>query len=401
LTDITPVLEKSSRWLPVAKLTDRFFNLPSWKATVWHVDSTESAILPYLAEMLGITETAAWQSAQSDQERKALIQSAHTRFRTRGTPAGLIREAAEAGGQVRRIIAPPNKTFLSAAASVAERNAWLNLHPELRIYTRRLPGTKQVAMLGSEFLGGKCYPARSEALVRSRLRVTLVKNGLQTELESPDWQIASAEKQAITEVIIPSKAGHASFLGRPLRFVAATDASNRRIVLQDVALYQERTSTLGIRTLKPALEPIHADGEMVSEIRPANPGASYLGKFPRCLVNLEAVLAQYRRIKLFDPSAPVTRAKAASHLGYSRLTMPPHCAQVEVAFFGKRSPRIGRFMGQPVAAGDRAPLQRLLANMRLAARASDSIAIDTKTFRPVRSGHILAGSVLAGGVTNH
>ncbi len=400
MTDITPVLASSERWAPIAKLTDRFFNLHTWKNTVWHVNSAESAMLPFLAEMLGITDTAAWQSAQSEKERKAIIKAAHARHRMRGTSAGLIREAAEAGGQVRRIIAPPNKTFLSAAATPTERNAWLALHPELRLYPRRVAGQKEVAHCTGDFLGGNCYPAKGSALLRSRLRVTLVKNGVETELESPDWQIANVQKQVTTEIVIPSKRGFASFLGGPVSFTAATDASLRRITLRDVALYNQPSASLGLRTLQPGLRPIDADSEMIAEVRPAPSKATFLGGFMRHSVRTNAELAQYRRIKLFDPNAPVTRARAASHLGYSRLTMPPHCALVEVAFFGKRNPLMGRYLGRPIAAGDRAPLQKLLANMRLAARASDSIAIDTRIFRPVRAGHTLAGSAMAGGVTN-
>lgn len=400
MTDITPVLASSERWAPIAKLTDRFFNLKVWKNTVLHVNSVEGALLPFLAEMFGLTDTVAWQSAQSEKERRAIIKAAHARHRMRGTPAGLIREAAEAGGQVRRIIAPPNKTFLSAAATPAERNAWLALHPELRLYSRRVPGEKEVAHCTGEFLGGGCYPAKGNALLRSRLRVTLVKEGVETELESPDWQIANAQRQVTTEILIPAKRGFASFLGGPVNFTAATDASLRRIVLSDVALYNESTARLGLRTLQPEFRPMDADGEMVAEVRPAPSKATFLGGFMRHSIRTNAELALYRRIKLFDPNAPVTRARAASHLGYSRLTMPPHCALVEVAFYGKRNPFIGRYLGRPIASGDRAPLQKLLGNMRLAARASDSITIDTRIFRPVRAGHILAGSAMAGGVTN-
>ncbi len=401
MTDIPPVLAKSTRFAPIAKLTGRFFNLPTWKATVWHVDSVEAAMFPFLAEMLGITETDGWQKAQTEQERRAIIKGAYARSRTRGTATGLRQAAAESGGQVRRIIAPPNKLYLSAAASTAERNAWLSKHPELRLYPRRVPGHKEVAMLGSEFLNGNCYPAKSTALVRSRLRATLVKDGIETEVESPSWQIATKSNQAITEVVIPGKRGYASFTGSPLRFIAATDSSNRRIVLQNVALYQEQTATLGLRTLASSLTPMDVDGEMVSVIRQGSPAATFLGRFPRHTASLDAALSQYRRIRLFDPMVPVVRSRAAAYLGYSRLTMPPHCAQVEVAIFGKRKPTIARFCGQPIAKSSREQLNKLLANMRLASRASDSITIDTRIFRPVRAGHIMAGNTMAGGFSNH
>jgi len=400
MTDLPPVIARSKRWSSIASLTDRFFDIPIWKVLVQHTPTTEPEMLEYLASELDLLETEAWQRAQSDAERRSIIDRAHERHRTRGTDAGLIREAAEAGGQVRRIIAPPNKTYLSTTATVAERNAWLSRHPEIRLYPRRLPGKKEVAMLGSDFVGA-CFIGKSTALFRSRLRVTLVKDGVETELESPSWEIASNESEAVTEILIPSKRGFASFLGvGAIRHVAATDASLRRIVLRNVEKYCEKQATLSLRTLTPSLTPIDIDGEMISEVRNAVPGATFCGGIPRFAAKLYAELAQYRRIKLFDPTVPVVKARAASHLGYSRLTMPPHCAEVEVVLNGHRNPKLGRFVGQAVVNGDRKPFQRLISNMALAKRKSDSIAVTTKIFKPVRAGRALAGDVLAGGVTN-
>ncbi len=400
MTDTPAVIASSERWAPVASLTDRFFDIPIWKVLVQHTPTTEPEMLEYLASELDLLDTAAWQNAQTDEERRSIIDKAHERHRTRGTDAGLKQAAAEAGGRVRRIVAPPNKFFLSQSATVAERNAWLSRHPEIRLYPRRVPGKKEVAMLGGDFVGA-CFPARSSALVRSRLRATLVQDGIETELETPSWEIASTKNEAITEVVIPGKRGHASFLSAgPIAFTAATNARLRRFVLRNVETYCQKQATLGLRTLTPSLTPIDIDGEMVSEIRTAPRLATFCGRVPRFTVSLRAELAQYRRIKLFDPTQPVVKARAASHLGYSRLAMPPHHAEVEVVFNGYRNPKWGRFCGQVLVAGDRKPFQRLLNNMALSKRKSDSIAVTAKVFKPVLAGRALAGEVLAGGVTN-
>lgn len=400
MTDFPPVIAASSRFAPLAALTDRFFDIPTWKATVWHIPSVDESFLPYFAEALGISETEAWQRAQTGKARRALIQGAFVRQQQRGTATGLKREVKEAGGRVVRIVAPPNKTYLSAAASPAERNAWLALHPELRIYLRRSPGEKEGAFTSGSFLGSGCFPALSTALVRSRLRVTLVKNGIETELESPDWRMASLEKDVTTSVVIPSTMGRASFLGQPVPWVAATNASLRRVVFSNLGTYHEPTAKLGLKTVQFGQKFIEADAVSVAEVREAPEQATFLGKFPRFSARLKAELALYKRLHIFDPNAPLTRSRAASHLGYSRLTMPPHCAQIDVAFYGQRNPIYGRFLGVSVVAGDRQPLERLLANMRQASRLSDSITVNTTIFRPVRAGHVLAGSALAGGVSN-
>lgn len=397
-SDMPPVISKSQRWRPIAELTGRFFDLPISRVLAQHTPTAEPVLLEHLASELDLLETEAWKRAQTDAERRYLIDHAHERKRTVGTDAGMIQAVTEAGGELRKIWAQPNKLFLSAAASPAERNAWLSQHPELRLYPRRVPGLKEGAFTTGEFLG-VCFPSVSTALTRSRLRATLVKQGIETELETTSWQLASAEKEVVTEVVIPSKRGFASFLGQPMSFAASTDASLRRIVLRDIALYTESTAQLGLRTITPGLKPLDADGEMIAEVRPAPASASFLGRCPRFLVRLDAELAQYRRIRLFDPNVPAARTRAASHLGYSRLTIPPRCAEMQIAFFGRKHPKL-RFLGQPCAsAGDREPLARLLANMRLAKRFSDSILVDTRIFRPVRAGYVVAGTVLAGGVT--
>lgn len=396
MTDITPVLATSERWAPVAKLTDRLFNLPIWKNVVFHLDSVDGILLPFLAEMFEVTETAAWQSAQSEKERRAIIKMAHARHRTVGTPAGLIRAAAEAGGQVRRIWAPPSKAFPGSSLTPAQKNEWLAQHPELRMYPRRVPGKQEVGMCGSAFP----FSGPGTALQRSRMRVTLVKDGVETELETASWDIANVQKEVVNEIKIPGKAGYASFCGRPLMFTAATDASNRMIVLKDVKLYNEPKATLGLRTITPGYEPLEADSEMVSEVYTASKGASFCGRFLLYPHRSEAANRTYRRIRLFDPDVPLVKARASAHAGFTRLGMPPHCAEVEVEFFGRRHPAIGRFAGVPIGERNPAPFEKLLANMRLATRASDSIVINTRIFRPAVAGQPLPVGTLAGGWTN-
>lgn len=398
--DFPGVIKNSERFYPLAKLTDRFFNLPTWLANISDIGNVDPSFYPYLADELDIAETEAWQSSRSDKERVHLLETAYERMSQRGTGAGLKREAAEAGGEVRRIIAPPNKLFASPALTIAEKNAWLSQHPELRIYPQRLPGISHVAMCGSAFPGYKCFAGPGTALERSRLRAVLVKDGQMIELETADWQLANAQKQVVNEFTIPGNAGYASFVGRPGRFIAATDISNRRITLSNVAYYNESHATLNLRTITTGFKPLEADGVMVSEIRPAPNGVSYCGGFGRFSSRSEAANHHYWRIRLFDPSVPAAQKRGASFLGYSRLTLPPHTAIVDVAFFSHRNPNWGRFPGYPIVASDKAPLERLLNNMRLAARKTDQISVNTKIFRPATAGLHYAGELYAGEFTS-
>ncbi len=403
--DLPPVIARSKRWKPVADITERFFELPVWKAIVQYAPGVESDLLEALASELDLTETAAWHSALSDDQRRALADQAYTRHRTRGTDFGLKQAAMEAGGKIVRITAPPTKFFLSSSYSVAERNTWLAQMPEIRLYPRRARGQKQAMHLGSAFIGG-CL-TRSDALVRSRLRVIMVKDGIETELESPDWEIASVQKEATTTIIIPGQSGRNMFVGRCIgsRFPGRTDSSQRRLLLNEVSLYTEQTAKLGLRTAQPmGLTPIHTDGEMIAEVHAKSPKSTFIGKgsFPRHTSPSRAYLYHYRRIKLHDPTAPVSRARASSHIGTTRLGMPAHHAHLEIAFEGQRRPRPGFFVGRPLVAHDHTPLQRLLASLRLAKRESDVLTISTKIHRPLLAGsHIIAGpDLIAGGLTS-
>lgn len=405
MKSMPPVLAKSKRWAPVANLVGKLFDLPVWKVLVQYTPFAEFETLEYLASELDLLDTEAWKRAQSDEQRRYLIEQAHERHRTRGTNAALYREAAEAGGKIVRIIAPPNKFFLSSSYSVAERNAWLSQMPEIRLYPRRARGQKQAMHLGSAFIGG-CL-TRSDALVRSRLRVIMVKDGIETELESPDWEIASVQKEATTTIIIPGQSGRNMFVGRCIgsRFPGRTDSSQRRLLLNEVSLYTEQTAKLGLRTAQPmGLTPIHTDGEMIAEVHAKSPKSTFIGKgsFPRHTSPSRAYLYHYRRIKLHDPTAPVSRARASSHIGTTRLGMPPHHAHIDIEFEGQRRPRPGFFVGRPLVAHDHTPLQRLLASLRLAKRESDVLTISTKIHRPLLAGsHIIAGpDLIAGGLTS-
>lgn len=407
--DLPPVIARSKRWKPVADITERFFELPVWKTIVQYAPGVEPDFLEALANELDLSETAAWHSALSDDQRRHLVDQAYTRHRTRGTDAGLRREAAEAGAEIRKIIAPPHKFFVSADYTPAERNAWLANMPEVRLYSRREPGQAgAVAFAGRMFPGYKCFAVRSDALERSRIKATLVKSGIETPLETWDVEIASIQKQAVNTVVIPGKTGSRLFSGRMFPgykcFVVNSDASTRQLILRDVAYYSEPTAKRSLRAVQPGLKPIDADGEMIVEPHSATTGAAFAGRmFPgyKCFVlPSRAYLHHYRRIKLHDPNAPVTRARAASHVGVSRMGMPPHHAHLEAALFGRRNPLWGRFAGQPVVTGNRQPLQRLLANLRLAKRESDVLTLSTKVFKPLRAGwHVIAGEHIAGQTT--
>ncbi len=397
--DVSPVLASSERFRPFALLLERFNRLPVWLATIQNLDQTESSFLEYLAGDADIAETVAWHRANNKREQVALIEAAYTRHRMRGTDAGLSQAAIDAGGTVRRIIAPPSKFFPSASMTPAQRNAWLSQHPELRLYPRRVPGQQQV-FHANGIPGGKFIPAPSTAMLRSRLRVTLVQNGVETELETADWQLANVATQVVNEIMVPGQRGYAYFgCGIP-RFAFPTDAAQRRYMFRDIAMYEETTATLGMKTATPSLTPIDTDGEMVAEVRTA-PTKAYFGcGIPRFAVPLNAELAMYRRIKLFDPTVPAVRVRASCHLGYSRFGMPAHTAEVQVALFGKRHFKAqGRFAGLFYVPSNPVPLQRLTASMAASKRASDKILLDTKVHRSVKAGRFKAGSVVAGSVT--
>lgn len=322
-------------------------------------------------------------------ERRGIVADSWQLHRLRGTLGGLRAVARYTGAEITRATTPPAKCFASPALSMAERNAFVQRYPQLRIYRYRTHGHR-VGIHAGECLGLN-FPAQSDALNRFLPRAYLWRDGVETELS------ISESATSGTEVRVPGTAGRLSFAGGFPRYLTVTEASQRvyRVALQQT--YRDAGETLRRVTVEPGLETISVRPDVISQTGQGI-GAFASQYVARCLVPSSAGDRLYQRLYLFDRDVEVIRRTATLHLNTGRLGMPAHHAELSVRVASNR-PRqgVGRYVrGYLVATANRA-LDETLAAMRNMARASDRIAINTIIKRPATAGEsVFAGAVIAG-----
>ncbi len=106
----------------------------------------------------------------------------------------------------------------------------------------------------------------------------------------------------------------------------------------------------------------------------------------------------YERWHIHDPErVPDVRIRS-THVGFTRLGMPPFHAEVRTRISGKQPPRTaGLFVNGYLMTGDRRPIGRVREAVRVSKSLRDRILLDTKTWRLPRAGDRLrTGTVTLG-----
>lgn len=340
--------------------------------------------------------------------------------RQKGTLAGLRSFAALAGGNVLKTVVPPGKTFLSPAFSAAERRTYLARFQQLRTYpfvARARARFGCFAGAGADGLArtflGTAYPTDLVARSRYRRDVKLFepRDGSLTDLATRHIVRSARDTRTAVEyeeVALPPAPSVAIHLGgRPQarRFLLRGNAARRLVSLRVERSYSHVPGRQQYTTVSPGLAPISVEPELV-----ADRGARLAGQlFPRRhggflahkhLPPSSAWQRLYERLYLFDPARTPDARPRGTHLGNTRLGMPPHHAEALVAIRGKRPLRAAsRFVDGFLVAADRAPLEKVRTAMNASRRLSDRINLGTRTRRALRAGDpILASSTTIGGI---
>jgi hypothetical protein len=126
--------------------------------------------------------------------------------------------------------------------------------------------------------------------------------------------------------------------------------------------------------------------------------ASYVGQ---TFYKTTAAERIYKRIKLFDPTIPIERKGMSTHIGGTRLGMPPFTAEMHVSINGKvnqKSNGIGAYLGTlHTLTTDKTNLNNTLAAMRQGMSVRDKILINTQTHNVYRAGStVKSGDILCG-----
>jgi hypothetical protein len=99
----------------------------------------------------------------------------------------------------------------------------------------------------------------------------------------------------------------------------------------------------------------------------------------------------YERWHIHDPDRVPDERRRATHLGFTRLGMPPYHAEVQTRIIGRQAPRTtGLFVNGHFVARNRKPIADIREAIRVSKALRDRILIDTRTWRLPRAGDRLA-----------
>ena len=106
----------------------------------------------------------------------------------------------------------------------------------------------------------------------------------------------------------------------------------------------------------------------------------------------------YERWHIHDPERVPDIRVRSTHLGYTRLGMPPYHAEVRTRIKGKKPSRsVSLHVDGFLMTGDRRPISRVREAVRVSKSLRDKILLDTKTYRFPKAGDRLkVGAVRIG-----
>lgn len=395
----------------LASEVDRLLDLDVPLRTIWDPWTCPENLLPYLAWTHSVD---VWDVDWPLSRKREAVAQAIRLHQLKGTEQGLREAIALAGGTLKKVIAPPAKTFLSPNITKEQRDRFLSRYPQLRIYPRRNRGkAKGLFATGRGTLRRfleKGFPLPSEAFHRALPRAFIWDRGQETEITVLErrWDTETLDIEERLEVKVPGtrRRNHCTFLADRRMFALRATAPGRMYTVHTrSSLVVPGEERLSRRVLHPSLQPINVVADSVFERgrrRTATFGSCFLssGDYRSVLQRSTARERTYKRTYLFDPSRPLEAHGATTFLGVGRLGMPAHHAEITVSVRGKAHPfSVRRFVRGFVLRSPKKELDLVKDAIRTHKRLSDTIYIQTRTIRTVTSSvTIAAGDVVAGQV---
>jgi hypothetical protein len=361
--------------------------------------------LPWLAWALSVD---LWDSTWPEDKRRLLTARALPMHARKGTAASIAEHIRIMGSEPRRFIVPPAKTFMVPAFTPEERAAYLARFAQLRVYTHVARGTYRFAHFTSKAYGrekaylGACLVKDIGAWSRFVRTAKLWDRGVETTLTIravTGEGVGRFQAAAYDEVILAPKPTAAMHLGaspKAKAFLIDDFGVRQRIIrIPRDASYEFRLGRETYTTAWPNAELIDVRPIAVAEAHPGQPTALYATRRQfiagKCLPPTVAWRYLYARWHIHDPDRVPDERKRATHLGFTRLGMPPYHAEVQTRIFGHRAPRTaGLFVNGHLVAGSRKPIADVREAIRVTKALRDRILIDTRTWRSPRAGDRLA-----------
>lgn len=360
-------------------------------------------LLPYLAHEWSVD---LWNDKWTEVQKRRAIDAAARMHRLKGTEEGLRLAIAMAGGELKDVVAPPSKMFLSPNTTPEQREAFLARYPQLRIYPRRDRGTARGFYPGSRHaFVERRFPLPTEAFFRALPRAFIWDHGSETELTVLERRHTTETAETQERVDLRQRGRRRKNHFAPTGLFALNSTAPKRIfsIHTRETLEVPGQDQLARRVVHPSMTPIDVVAQMVRQRgtrMTATAGRLFPGgkRFTGAVQASRAKERVYRRTYLFDPTRTLNKKGAFTFLGKARLGMPAHHAEIKIKLRYKRH----RFAFTGFVAGfvmDRPKdeLAMVKAAVRSHMRLSDKILITTKTTDVARAGvEHLAGTIAAG-----
>ena len=345
-----------------------------------------------------------WEKEWSQEKHRVLAARSLPMHARKGTQASIAEHIRIMGADPRRFIVPPAKTFMMEAFTEEERASFLARFPQLRIFPFVSRGTYPFAHFTSAafgrskaFLDASCIKdvgAWSRFIRTAKLWDRGEETTLTVRAVTPEGvgRFYAAEFDEVVLGAKPTKAIHLDAPPKARAFlVDDVGVAQRMIRIPRDASYTWRLGRETYTTTYPDASLVDVRPQNVAEQHQGQPTALYAtrrqfiaGKQLPPTISWRFI---YERWHIHDPDrVPDVRVRS-THLGYTRLGMPPYHAEVRTRIKGKQAPRTaGLFVNGYLMRGDRKPIAKVREAVRVSKSLRDKILLDTKTYRFPRAG---------------
>lgn len=354
--------------------------------------------LPWLAWGLSVDF---WEKEWPEDKHRLMLARSLRMHSVKGTATAIAEAVQIMGGDVRRFIVPPSKTHLSPAFTQAERDAYLAMFPQLRVYPFVARGSagRATRFLSSPSGAATAFSGPLRTVdARYARTARLWDKGAETTLtirEVKSEAVGTVAATAYDEVVLGPKATKAIHLDAPPRargfLVDDQGVARRMLRIPRDASYEFRLGRETYTTVLPKAELIDVRPQFVAEPHPGQKGAVYAGGGSRIgggfLPPTISWQHLFERWHIHDPDRIPIERRRSLHLGYSRLGMPAYHAEASVRLLGKRPWRItSKFVQGYVVSTSKKPIADAREAVRITKSLRDKVLLNTKTFRAIRSG---------------
>ncbi|WP_316196569.1 phage tail protein I [Bradyrhizobium sp. SZCCHNS3053] len=305
---------------------------------LWNPWTCPENLLPYLAWALSVD---LWDPNWELTKRRSVVANAIKHHQIKGTLKAIETYLGLIDSQVVRAFTPPQKIFSGPSLTRAQREAWLEKLPQVRVwrqYERSVRGSR-VFSGGPRFNSffEKSIPQPNNAMARLARRARWVVNGAETDSRVENFVGGF-------RVFIKAVRPHSTFSNTPLRqkgkFLIPSTSSQRIVTVAPIAKSPWRVP------VGPQLEPVTSEPQMVTV--PGTAGSSVFSNKPihkRFFVPSRAGYRIYERYAVNDGSVIAGRRPSIQFMGVGRYGLAPKTAELKVRM-RKKWPRAKARLGQ-------------------------------------------------------